>query len=975
MNTSDVIIQLEDWGYLEVAQDFPASFTYVQSDVAEVNKKNNSFSKTIYCPFTKNNHKVFGHYFNVNVTNSTFDINRKVKATVLQKYVPIFKGFVQLLSVKKQSPNALNGDEKGFYEVKVYDEKTNFYDALGNGLLTDLDFSRFNHTAYYTEILGSSGNTYLDGYIYPHYNNPTTSIYETCDFRPSIFLKTYVQQIFKDAGYTYTCPFFDSDFFERLIIPYNGDYPVMDADTAGERQFQASIAGTQIVYLRRSGPGGLSANTMSALTSTNGVIVPYNDDTNALLGNFDSGNTFNTTLYKWTCPAFGIFDFNVTFGGSFLYSASTNGWRYKDNPGFGSPLTYPTNGFVYLFKNGIQVAQQAVNNIAYAPSRTNTLVQFPSSLGPDLTANTQYITNFSVNNWTTTLGTPSNLLVPGDTIEVRFKVLNPYMDYYIDGSYLTWTGSTGLPNSGPFGSGMPANSKKIPVTCSFKFDNTSFSSKFKNVAQTVAVLSDLDTINLNSYIPANTKKRDFWAGLISLFNLVIEQDPTNEKNLLIWPRSDYYGTETEFEDWTDKICEEKESSIKFLADLQSKKLKFTYTQDESSPNLVEYLFQTQYVFGSQEVEFVSDFLTGERIISTLFSPTPIVKNYGGNIVSDIDSRAPKNKIRILYCKSGLFSGGSVNTWQYKHLVTGSTAGYFTTTHTGTIWAGHFAPDPIYPDTDLNFGRNQAIFYDELSATTTNTTYNAYWYNWVTQIANGKLLTAYFDLNSSDIFKLNFRKKIFILDAFYYLNKVIDYNAIDPNYTKVELIKIDEGLRNPPFVKRRFNVILNAGPQNTYTSTARMSSSNSGVFVSPGVVEAGNYNYAKRPGIVVGTENTIQEGVENNFTMGQRNNVAGLNNVILGSSTGNTINANGVILINTSNKTVLEDNVTYFNGIKMKNGVTYPAWNDIDCGSDRVYYPFSNYMENDIDCGVDTVRKGGGISPISNIEAGEDSVGW
>jgi hypothetical protein len=958
---ADVKIQLGNSGYLQPDKDLPFSLTFSVAEVQDISKKNSAYSKTVVLPGNKNNNKLLGELFEINLTDSTFNINRKNTCIILADDLPLLKGYIQLLSIKKVSPTSPMGDENIKYEVLIFESKANFYDVLGNELLTDLDLSRFNHTYYYTNILGSSGNTYQNGYVYPLFNNPTTTLssqIDTHDFRPSIFVRTYIDQMFRDAGYTYSSDFFNSNFFNRLIIPYNGDWPTLTTTNTNLRMFKASISGATTNYVRKIDASGVTVNSYSAATTTAALSIPYNDETDTTKGNFDSGGTYNNVLYKWTCPNAGVYDFTVAVSGIFTYSASTTGWRYQDNP----PIAYypfkPVTGTLYLRKNGVTVASKNVTLVNDAPA-TRADPWVAGTNGPDIISGTQYTYNWSETNWINTLGSSSTPLLPGDVVDVKFNLVGyPFMDYYSDGSkYTTFTGGT------------PVQSKKVPVTCSFKFSTgVTVANSFKNQAYGATIVSDLETITINDYIPKKVKKKDFFGGLVNLFNLYIEQDPNNETNLLIKTRDEYYSS-GKVEDWTYKFQQDKEHSIKFLSELQNKKLIFTYTQDETNINLKDYKANTNFVYGEFDVEFDNDFLTGEKTIKPIFAPTAIVKNGMGNIVSDIDSRAPKNTIRILYCPEGLFSGGSQPTYKYRYLVTGMTGGYVTKTLPGYIWAGHF-DNPVFPDLDINYGTNVSVFYNGLSAITTNTLYNTYWLNYVSQISNGKLLTGYFDLTLKDIINTRFFDRIFIKDSYYFLNKIQDFNPLKRQLTKVELIKVDSGLRNTP---SKLPIAISTGDfTNTYTSTARASAGGTG-GVSSGVVEAGNDVFTNRAGVVVGTENVIQNDVENNIISGDANKVNASKGVVILNGSGNTVAGNNVIIINTNNKIIREDNVTYFNGIKIKDGVVYPTWNVIDSGMDKIYNPFNAYTENNIDSGLNTVKKGGGLSPLSSIESGEDST--
>jgi hypothetical protein len=110
------------------------------------------------------------------------------------------------------------------------------------------------------------------------------------------------------------------------------------------------------------------------------------------------------------------------------------------------------------------------------------------------------------------------------------------------------------------------------------------------------------------------------------------------------------------------------------------------------------------------------------------------------------------------------------------------------------YAGHF-DDPLTPTLDINFGTCKYYFYNDYTYLTNNNMFNTYWNDYAKQIEGGRLVTSKFDLNEVDIryIKENFNSKIFVLDSYYYVNKITDYNPLKNQVTTVELIKIVEGL--------------------------------------------------------------------------------------------------------------------------------------------------------------------------------------
>jgi hypothetical protein len=72
-------------------------------------------------------------------------------------------------------------------------------------------------------------------------------------------------------------------------------------------------------------------------------------------------------------------------------------------------------------------------------------------------------------------------------------------------------------------------------------------------------------------------------------------------------------------------------------------------------------------------------------------------------------------------------------------------------------------------------------------------FNGFWSEYVAEITDkdSKLLTGFFNLNDVDILNLDFSKLIYIDGTLWRLNKIIDYDPIEMDVTKVELLKLIE----------------------------------------------------------------------------------------------------------------------------------------------------------------------------------------
>ena len=289
-----------------------------------------------------------------------------------------------------------------------------------------------------------------------------------------------------------------------------------------------------------------------------------------------------------------------------------------------------------------------------------------------------------------------------------------------------------------------------------------------------------DEVIIANFVP-RLKQSDLIKDLIKRYNLVIYQDPDNPKIVVLDSYNDYYLENTEILDWSGKKDYSKEDNIKLLSELQYKTASFSYTPDTTAGDVnVDYTGVTKETYGELEFTFDNDFVKGTEEIMSPFSPTPTIKTVFGAYLPSINRDNPKGRPRVLYY-GGLRTLDGFNNWNFN--------GAYKTVYP---YAGHF-DHPKTPNLDLNFDWCRFYFHNDVEVLTSNNQFNTYWSSYFKQIQTGKLLTAYFKLDETDIRKVKNRLsyKIWVKDAYYYINSIIDYNPLSNGVTKVELIKATE----------------------------------------------------------------------------------------------------------------------------------------------------------------------------------------
>lgn len=208
--------------------DIDVDFTYSIADITDIERRSTSYSKTLILPSTTRNQKLFGNIFDISVENdydendrnvlSNFNPSKQAKAQIFLDNVKIFDGVLRLIKI-----NNKNGDIT--YETNVFGRLRDILHTLGDKTLADLNFTNYNHTWNVNTIAQSWNRTeWVDGaqnYVYPlvDYGYTTNSItYPLVSFKPAVFIREILKRIFAESGFEIVAPFFDTQYFKKLIL-------------------------------------------------------------------------------------------------------------------------------------------------------------------------------------------------------------------------------------------------------------------------------------------------------------------------------------------------------------------------------------------------------------------------------------------------------------------------------------------------------------------------------------------------------------------------------------------------------------------------------------------------------------------------------------------------------------------------------------------------------------------------------------
>ena len=733
-------------------------------DVNNPQKRLTDFSKTITIPENRIVNQIFEHAFDVNIDLQTFNPNLKTSYQIIQDGIIAIDGYCQLKAIS-------NVDGLINYEIQATGKIGDLFEKIRDKYLQDLDLSSLDHSWTETNIVNSWSDTIGQGYVYPMIDlggRTRYDIWTTKDFKPSIYLKQYIDKILSEAGYTYDSTFLNSDLFKRLIVPYGSGQILLDNASILCREFN----------VQRTSDIGVFCQDISTLSNTNNSILIFNDDS-SLAGykkrviadggivealscaeaefNF-SDNFYNTCTNEYNSTngiytpnesnrvSFqGILNFDLLYTQSFANKAADINLAQVIYDVYVNVYLIERNGSAYAIKDSfkLDIKDNAIANPLQSPTSTIPDNTFSFSTGQiDVTAGREYF-----------------LAVGSTTYDIAYiRQFNVYR-------------------------------RNINVFDEFEFILKPDSTFGNNLIETEIGVGD--TIDTRLVVPKEIKQSDLLSSVIKRFNLYIDNDAIEENKLIIETRDDFLTDERiNLEYLVDRS---KEYKISPLGALDAGRFIFKDQLDKDNLNDT-YNKVNDEVYGQLTLDVDNDFLNADKTISTLFAPTPLETFNGVNdrvlssmrfVDKDNNPAQATAKIRLLYW------GGLLDT-QKRWYIDPFGSGY-----TQYPYAGHL-DNPYNPTFDLNWFVPRQLYYDFSYGNkftlnySNNNCYNVYWRKYIEEITdkNSKILECNLALRPYDYNELSFRKSYYIDGSYWRLLKVQDFDAMSKDTTKCMFLKVD-----------------------------------------------------------------------------------------------------------------------------------------------------------------------------------------
>lgn len=840
---------------LDLTDEIPISLNFNIADIRKPESRNGSYSKTINLWGTKTNNQFFEHLYEVNIVTNSFNPNVKTPCYILQDGSEVFRGDLRLRSIEKL---LINDIEEIKYEVEIYGDNKTLFAEIGDSKLEELDLSAYDHTYDRITQYNTWSATQGAGYCYPvidyGYNAFLTNKFKVEWLRPAIYLKQYVDSIFAAAGKTYTSSFFNTAFFKSLIIPHNGDKFTMSAANQAQNEFyvgdDGTSAATNIPLSYQASISGFSWTATSNITATTTLFdCIFNDDTTSPF--VDSNNLYDPLTGILTINSSGIYNLNALIN-----------FEVKFNNTAAFTAVLPNTGAQVTYR--VQVLK-----------RTNALSPWYvfSTNNNFIVAAGNFATGTNYSQYTVPWNNPNLVCAAGEQMKITFDLAY----YQANWGLAFYNGATKV------------------TTGTASMDMRLINSATLKLSLASADYLPNQTISLNDAIPKDIKQKDLLTSVIKLFNLYVDIDKTDENNYLIEPRDDFYSGGTTL-DWSDKLAWDKPFKIQPATNaMDFKTFIYKYKDDTDYFNKT---YQDTYLksYGQKTLNITNDFTKAENKTEVIFSPTPVVDNgnndliipkifqYDGTVV-----KPQKHNLRLL-----MFNGAVTNSipWTYEYSGTDSLG-------TGNVPMTSYGQaamvdDPSAPTESIEFGVPNELYYSLPTNYTTNNLYNRFYYRFMSEVTDrdSKIITCYAYLEPIDIAKFDFRNIIYVKDAYYYVNKVMDYNPLSNELTKIELLKLKEYEGYTPIDDGIGVIETDDGGTGV---TARIGG------VSPSTSNVGNAN-----NVLIGSANRTSS--EGSFVSGSGNVIAGDSLKITMVSCDDCAvlsNCSGVAMVNCSGNAVSE----------------------------------------------------------------------
>jgi hypothetical protein len=894
------------------------SITKSITDITEPQDRKSTYSKTVSIPRSKEADKIFTHLFEFNVTTGLFNTSARASVRYECDSEIILQGYIRLNKIGRLNNNEIT------YDCTMFSTAADFMATLAGGYLTDLYESvgsfegldiydhlltkELQQLSWDTEIIINGSLepfAFGQGYVYPlvdyGFSQDATNFIYT-QIAPAIYEKEYLLRAIAWAGYILQPGGWvdTDDVINHLIIPSSPECYQLTASDIEDREFAANTP-----ELTSTGTTVSNVLPIGSFTTPD-VIIFTNEVT-------DPGLNYNPATGEFTVVSSGVYDLNTI--------VDVNA-TFDPNTGASVKTVCDVHGFIDFihtpFATGLPMIADSLpfyithdHGFSTGVRSTSSTPTYPDT---DYMSGKAYGKMFQSSPIARAVEPPDRYQNSATGIPLQVG----------DIVTVAWRAGVFAASTGPV----------VYVSSSDLFEDAFGAFYDGDVTLTMAVGSFFNKVNnltmtegnllqMSDIIPKNVKLTDYVRSLIRDFNLILDTNPLNPKEIILKTKDDYYdGTTATAINIHELIDRSKPIESEFTSSLGVKRYLYRRKPDNDYWNN-RYTQNWQEVYGDRQIDVDTEFSTADKITESIFSPTTMVGPPGNNrvlptIYAVNDNNQPKttkHNIRRLYY-AGLKP--CLNAWFHTNYV--SVFGIpLTDTFTSYPYAGHW-DDPFNPTLDINYGLVKEVFYDDNIdpiTFTDNNLINKYHSKDIRQLTDpeSRIVKCHAHIRPLDFVNWTFNKLYYWDFAYWRLQEISNYNPAGNGTTECTFLKL---VSVPDFVP---SIQSATGAPQGFEPTMGGGNVNMGeqapVKGTRAADQPDNNSYTSRSVEVNGEYNYVSPKAKNVEIYGDSNQVFAEANNIKIQGSGNVIQAGveNVTLINTNDATVTESDVTYINGTK------------------------------------------------------------
>lgn len=718
-------------------------------NIQDITTRKDNLTKELNIKGTKHNNQILGNLYDISRYSEdtfteelqhNFRANQKIRCILLENNIEIVKGNILISDIQINNGNII-------YISSIIGELVSFFNELKEKTLSDLDSINDNITFNLTSISNTWNNSIDQPYLFP-------SIDYGADDRPNSN---------DDQGKPTIEPnWYDSSFDIRNFRPAIPVKRYIDSIFRGFRYDEANNRYTQwdennnLINRYKYQSEFFNSDSFKKL------FIPHNEE-----------EFTKNVSGVWSTKRYGSGELGKE--GEYLF--------LKRNYSFPNTITQKDNdNFIYGTRSiGFQDIQK---NIPWFEAKDKNLktslkITYDLRVTGGLTGN--FITGLAdvrgENNITANNLKFFKKFTKTSTADITYPIEIIVDDAVLDGQFVMGI----FREDGQF----DAHFNIGAITIEFGKSNT--------ISKLPVKLGD--TIKLFDMIPKEIKLQEFLKSIMTLFNLYMIQDPSNNNNWIIEPYHTSFADVINLDrnkaiDWTNKI-DFKDYNLSTNINLPKS---YTYKFTEETDMMNDY-YKNLYnkTYGELTV-YDSKGIAENKEIEVIFAPTININHslnkkmlpciYKSNGFLQGRKKQFKSKLRILY-NNGILPTGETYDVYYR----GAIAGEFYTYQFSSMFNVDISTNNVQSsllfDLPNEYYTNEYIVQDE-----DLTIYKQYYHQQLNRLTNENIIIAEFQvyLNETDISNLDFRIPIFIQSTYgnsYFKLLEVEYsNHYTPSTIKV-----------------------------------------------------------------------------------------------------------------------------------------------------------------------------------------------